>query len=937
MSFTISTYLAAAGCTQRDLQSFGRYSHSFYNETTSCISERFANGKFCNNAVSSNDLPDKSYDQKTDSRESRSVTQLPVDIFSNSKTRRNVSPDLQLEKAERICTYPGFSSVQPFSSTLISSTQRLDGKARFTPSLFSPTHNSAAPQVSQGELQRQTLPDDMPTLRAVRSSGYICIGHQLDRGTPQKPQDSLCGVSGRFSSGKSVLRAVAPTGQNYCCFTTTPRMDYQHREICSGSDTTPRVSRRYLGHTTQLQVPVGTEVPNAPQRTSRTERQLVPQTGPVPNGETQLCLVCHSEGKAPLSNAAVLQQTVAKIPTPQTIHNSGTSFSRNELVGENGFQFDTYTYEVHHSSSNHRRFRCGLGSTTRTDIFIRSMDNRATELARKLQRTVCSLPSSSTGAAASEKCPRTPSNRQLHSRSLYKQRGWHEVQEAVDTHQRTVSSAGLSKRKFDGAVLPRAIQYRSRCTVTQEDESRVAFAARSHETSFPALGKTGGGSICLENSSCGAAVCINRSTRRRSTVSQRFSPMLELQSSLDLPPTKPCAPSAQSSQQGAWQVCTDSTEMGKSVLAGGPATESYSKTTSNKEPVSGFGGHKNRSTSAGGSEHVLGGLADTRWASMIKNWTDQEKSLFLASWRPSTIRTYAPAWNRWKRWCLTNSVDFQCPDPSEVARYLAYLHIHEGLAYRTILLQKSVIATLTKMSGQDVTSNFLVKQILRAISVNIIKASKPPIWDPRIVLVYLSNNSIDENNLYQVSQRVAVLLLLASSRRVHDLTLLRIGPDHLIDEGNSIVMWPVFGSKTDNVDRRQSGWKIKEHPDKNLNAVYWIRRLVQVSQQRRDEGKWSELFITTRSQSKPATKTIIGGWIKAALREAGIEASPGSVRSAVSSLNWLENYSIEKILATGNWRQEHTFKNYYCKPLAENTTRSVRNVSLSQYFEATYD
>lgn len=115
-------------------------------------------------------------------------------------------------------------------------------------------------------------------------------------------------------------------------------------------------------------------------------------------------------------------------------------------------------------------------------------------------------------------------------------------------------------------------------------------------------------------------------------------------------------------------------------------------------------------------------------------------------------------------------------------------------------------------------------------------------------------------------------------------------------------MIPIFGPKTDNANYRQSDWKIRVHPDKNLDVLYWIRCLLQVSSQRRNAGNWSELFITIRGQCKPASRKIIGGWIKATLRDAGIEASPGSVRSAVSSLNVLENVSIDQILATGNWR-----------------------------------
>lgn len=93
------------------------------------------------------------------------------------------------------------------------------------------------------------------------------------------------------------------------------------------------------------------------------------------------------------------------------------------------------------------------------------------------------------------------------------------------------------------------------------------------------------------------------------------------------------------------------------------------------------------------------------------------------------------------------------------------------------------------------------------------------------------------------------------------------------------------------------------------------------------------MFITVRGEAKPASRTILGGWIKSVLREAGIEATAGSVRSAVASLNWLENFSIDNILSTGNWKQEHAFRKYYQKEVDPSAQRN-ESVSLSNYSDA---
>ncbi|CAH2091561.1 unnamed protein product [Euphydryas editha] len=66
-----------------------------------------------------------------------------------------------------------------------------------------------------------------------------------------------------------------------------------------------------------------------------------------------------------------------------------------------------------------------------------------------------------------------------------------------------------------------------------------------------------------------------------------------------------------------------------------------------------------------------------------------------------------------------------------------------------------------------------------------------------------------------------------------------------------------------------------------------------------------------KGKAKPASRTVIANWIKSLFKEADIAATPGSVRSAVASKSWLENHSIEEILAHGNWRSCNTFKKIY--------------------------
>nr|XP_026495123.1 uncharacterized protein LOC113399994 [Vanessa tameamea] len=210
-------------------------------------------------------------------------------------------------------------------------------------------------------------------------------------------------------------------------------------------------------------------------------------------------------------------------------------------------------------------------------------------------------------------------------------------------------------------------------------------------------------------------------------------------------------------------------------------------------------------------------------------------------------------------------------------------------------MHKSVISTICEtISSAKISSSHIVKHVLKAISIAKPPTPKIPIWDARVVIKHLKFVSPDPTSLYEVSRRTAMLLLLASGRRVHDLTLLHCDANHFVDNSDSITLTPTFGSTTDSRSHCQSDWILSAAPERNIDPIFWVRTLKEISDKSR--GQKPNLFITTRGPVKPATPTIIGGWVKKVLYEAGIQASPGSFRSAVSSLNWLEKYHINDIL-----------------------------------------
>ena len=320
---------------------------------------------------------------------------------------------------------------------------------------------------------------------------------------------------------------------------------------------------------------------------------------------------------------------------------------------------------------------------------------------------------------------------------------------------------------------------------------------------------------------------------------------------------------------------------------------------------------------------------------MVTNWSTGEIQLLEKSWRSSTLKTYKPVWEKWSKWTTTNNTPVDDPSPQSLAKYLCYLFNQEKLAPRTVALHKSVVATFANPDqSQRLSSHPVVKQVLKGIFMQRPPQKKPLSWRIEDLLAFLNSYSFNENSIFGVSRHTCVLLLLASGRRVHDLTLLSIDEDSFQDSGEEIIFWPKFGSKTDTSTYRQSGWLLKNPNEQTerLNLIVWVRKLIQISSERRRSCSQNiQSLFTTRGTINSASRSVIAGWIRTLFKEAGISASAGSFRAAVSSDLWSSNKcNIDEVLKRGNWKSRNTFLNHYFREVSK-CRETVSNILIDSF------
>ncbi|KAI5722316.1 hypothetical protein M8J76_006789 [Diaphorina citri] len=233
------------------------------------------------------------------------------------------------------------------------------------------------------------------------------------------------------------------------------------------------------------------------------------------------------------------------------------------------------------------------------------------------------------------------------------------------------------------------------------------------------------------------------------------------------------------------------------------------------------------------SRYSAGSLENTGWATLVNSWSSGEIGLLKGAWRPSTLKTYRQPWRRWVEWAESQSINPSRPSPADVARFLAFLRSSLNLSPASIKLHKSVICTWISPELSLATSSHpAVSRMIKGILASYPRKEERKIWNIDHLCQWIVSNPPDRASFFQVSRHVAMLLLLASGRRVHDLTLLHVSEAHFQRSPPNIIFWPAFGSKTDSYSGSQSGWQLSPNSSNQLwNIVFWIELLLSLRQQ----------------------------------------------------------------------------------------------------------
>lgn len=843
---------------------------------------------------------------------------FPFHNVPERKIERGVSPNIQPQRTKRFCISSKISPHQSSTNTVASTEGRLHDEVGHHPGVFPCPSERKSPSIPIIVVQGIDFRDDLSSLRVGQRPSDVRENYQLAGATTpeRRPTDSC--LFGRFPdhSRRTInSRTSNATGE---AVLGKLRVAHQPRQIFFESFNRARISRYYMEHSREYEISVGNENYTATGLYSKTveERPMELARFESNPGQTEL-RVFHSPPRSPsLSSRTTGISVVTSEGSTSQISDSRNSEDGVKLVeskcpqGLSNSLRETFCFYCNGRS----RFR--LGCHCEQSPFRGQLVQRTEEMAQQHERALdCAQSPSSFG------CRVTRSNsgasiRQPDDGSLPEQAGRHEIGKTLGSGNKNSPVLRAETMPPYRSLHSRNMQWNSRQLIEGQGPARMDSHDACEDAHIPKIRSPGNRSVCL------GQICSRTGLRKRERIRPKqpvhgcFQQRVALQPRLDISAPSTDSEGTKSHGNVDRTIHYYRPDLGQGILD--PRSQPETNQTNIQDPrtTSECDRSAHKSSTSGNRPTAIGGLAGSGWTDHIAHWNEDEIKILESSWRGSTLKTYRPVWKRWIFWAKENNVSASDPAPEVLARYLCYLHKTVQLAPRTIALHKSVIANFGNPSkSRELSSHTLIRQVLKGISASNPPARKCLSWKIEDLLDFLKIYQVDENNLFAIARHTAVLLLLASGRRVHDLTLLTIDRESFEDKDDEMIFWPKFGSKTDSHAYRQSGWLLRKGSDSldnRFDLTWCIRKLISASRHRRGSSGFSNLFISTRGSVKNASRTVIAGWIRTIFKEAGISTSAGSLRAAVATHNWTSNlYNIDEILQRGNWRSRNTFLRHY--------------------------
>ena len=311
--------------------------------------------------------------------------------------------------------------------------------------------------------------------------------------------------------------------------------------------------------------------------------------------------------------------------------------------------------------------------------------------------------------------------------------------------------------------------------------------------------------------------------------------------------------------------------------------------------------------------------------------------------RRSTRSVYEAKWTIFKKWCLSNQVDFRSPPIKSVADFLMYLFEDKKLQPSTIEGYRSAISDKLGNTTVNISKDDNLTRLLESFHRDRPKGRRGiPSWNLSLVLHQLTRPPFEpmkEASLKHLTFKTVFLLALGSGKRrseIHawqhknirhqsDWSKVSLFPspsflskNQLAKEGPGSVAPVVIPALAPTLDRSLKS-------DRSLCPVRALRYYLDRTSNIRQDKQL--VFVSFKKGfDKDISPATISSWIKQTVilcyelsdHQAHTlhQVKAHDVRAFAASKAFQSGVSLEQILSACHWKSHNTFTQFYLKDVA---------------------
>ena len=293
---------------------------------------------------------------------------------------------------------------------------------------------------------------------------------------------------------------------------------------------------------------------------------------------------------------------------------------------------------------------------------------------------------------------------------------------------------------------------------------------------------------------------------------------------------------------------------------------------------------------------------------------------------------YQAKWAAYRAWCRANGHSISRPSISKAADFLLFLRKKKFLSASNIAGYRCMLSAVFRFILPEISSSPILKDLIRSFRIERpLPSSRVPPWDLALVLRFLRSSSFEplrRSSLRSLTKKTLFLLSLATARRVGELQAIS---KTVSFSGEDIFLsyLPEFLAKSES----EANPLPRSFSVKSLNAfvgnledelllcpVRALRLYLERTGQLQPHPR--SLFVSPSMTYRPISKNAISFFLREVISEAyASEAGPGpstsprahSIRGMATSVSFLRNASISKVMEAACWKSSTVFTSFYLK------------------------